>query len=287
MTASAEEPKRALPRAARKKAGAVPVPALLTQDLVYHVLLAATYGGAGFGTYHALRGLAALVGAWVFLFPGFFLFLWLSTLPAIVLHRILPSVRPGIYKMSDPGFRLWVLRYVSQRTLCLWPFRQLYFMSHVLRFWLLNGLGSKVAFRSIIGWDVFLLDWQMYEVGEGVSVGASAKLFTHFMIEDRLFLGDIAIGAHVAIGSEAAVGPSTRIGEGASIAYRAVVGSFSVLGARASVKEQAVLEERCEVGEDAVVEAFAHVPSGTKIGAGERWAGNPAVRVGQVARRRR
>jgi carbonic anhydrase/acetyltransferase-like protein (isoleucine patch superfamily) len=254
---------------------------------VYLAGCALSYGGAAWATRASLAPLAARTCPWAYVVPGVPLFLALAMMPAIVVHRVLPRLRPGIYRMGESAFVLWVVRFVFQRVLNLWPMRQLFFYSHVLRWALLNGLGSRVAFSTLMASDVTVLDWQMLRIGRGCTIGTIARFYTHFIQNDRLFVGEISLGDGAEIAAECTVGLSSAIGAGARVSFRATIGPFCKVGANAMIREGVTLGERTVVGEGAVVEALAVVAPGTKIGDGERWGGNPAVRLADATARPR
>jgi carbonic anhydrase/acetyltransferase-like protein (isoleucine patch superfamily) len=282
MTSSSTSPPS--PRAERPASGRGPL-LLVLQDLVYLGGCAASYGCALAGTRAVLSPAAARWGGWVWAMPGLPLFLFFSLLFPILVHRVLPPLRPGIYRLDDRRTLLWILRFAFQRVLNLWPIRQLLFYSHVLRWILLNSLGSRVGFTSLIASDVTIIDWQMLRIGARCTVGTQAHFYTHTITGDRLVLGETRLDDDVELGAETIVAFDTSIGKGSRISFRAAIGPFCNIGAGVVIHEMAVLRERVVVEDGAVVEAFAFVPAGTKIGARERWGGSPAVRLGEVRQR--
>ena len=282
MTSSSTSPPS--PRAERPVGGRGPA-LLVLQDLVYLGGCALTYGGAAAATRATLANAAARYGPWLWAMPGLPLFLAFSLFVPVLVHRALPPLRPGIYRLDDRRTLLWIIRFAFQRVLNLWPVRQLLFYSHVLRWLLLNGLGSRVGFTTLMASDVTVIDWQMLRIGSRGTIGTQAHFYTHTITGDRLFLGEITLEDRVEVGAEALVAFSTSIGEGARVSFRAAIGPFCKIGAGAVVHEMAVLRERVVVEDGAVVEAFAFVPAGTKIGARERWGGSPAVKLGEVRRK--
>jgi acetyltransferase-like isoleucine patch superfamily enzyme len=250
------------------------------QDVVFFVAFALVYGTAGYVTYRMIAHapLAALAAPFVFVAT--------AIVPVALVHRLLPSIEPGIYRVKERAFLWWILRWVFQRQLNLWPVRQVLFYSHALRWMLLNALGSRVGFTTLMSSDVVLTDWQMLRAGAGCSVGGLARLYTHFMHGDRLIIGRIHMGDEVDVAGDVVIGPHVRIEDGARIAFRATIAPFARIGAGAVIHEDAVIGERAVIGEGAVVESRAIVAAGASIGARERWGGSPATKIGEVRVRR-
>lgn len=104
-----------------------------------------------------------------------------------------------------------------------------------------------VALGARLGKDAYsagvILDPPLTEIGKGSIVGHDAVLFAHAVEGEELSLARICIGERVTIGAKAVIMPDVRIED------------------------------------DAIVAVCAVVTKGTRIGAGELWAGIPARKV--------
>lgn len=114
---------------------------------------------------------------------------------------------------------------------------------------LMSGLLRLLGAR--IGKDTLLHEIEagaidLLQIGDDVSVGGHCGFANAQVIGNELVIGTIEIGDDVYIGSSCLIGPDTRIDGGAEL------GDLTALGA------------------------------GSRIGAGERWEGSPARRVGTV-----
>lgn len=88
---------------------------------------------------------------------------------------------------------------------------------------------------------------------------------------------DATVGRSVIVNHGAVIDHDCRVGDFCHIAPNAALGGAVTLGARVLVGAGAVVLPGVTIGDDAVVGAGAVVRR--NIGAGERWAGNPAARL--------
>lgn len=107
------------------------------------------------------------------------------------------------------------------------------------------------------------------------------------------------IGKGSFIGARACIGPGAKIGKGAIINTGAIIEHECIVGDYAHVASGAILSGKAQVGDGALVGAGAVIRLGQRVGAwaivgcgavvvkdvpaGERWAGNPARKMGERA----
>ena len=164
---------------------------------------------------------------------------------AIVIYRVFLAFAPlregVIAKGSRAEFHYHV--YLLFYLLLFQPLTRSLFVPVPLMRLLYLALGAR------LGEDAYsagvILDPPLTEIGQGSIVGHDAVLFSHAVEGEELSLARIRIGARVTIGAKAVVMPDVTIAD------------------------------------DAIVAVSAVVTKGTRIGAGELWAGIPARKVGK------
>jgi acetyltransferase-like isoleucine patch superfamily enzyme len=85
----------------------------------------------------------------------------------------------------------------------------------------------------------------MITLGDDVAIGGSVNIFCHYGGAGRLVIAPVVIGSRATIGEKATIMGDVVVGEGATIL------------------------------------AHAALLPGTRVGAGERWGGAPARRIGR------
>lgn len=116
--------------------------------------------------------------------------------------------------------------------------------SPAIRFYL-RAMGAKIGNDAIIS-DVEFWAADLIRIGTRASTGAKLSLANAQLVGSELIIGRIDIGDDVVIGASCVIGPDTTIGAYSEIADLTVI------------------------------------PSGSKIGRGERWDGSPGRKVGEV-----
>jgi acetyltransferase-like isoleucine patch superfamily enzyme len=109
-------------------------------------------------------------------------------------------------------------------------------------------MGMKIGRRVLIN-TAIIADSNLIEIGDDTLIGGDATVVAHAAEDGRLVTAPIKIGSRVTIGLMSVIFPGVTIGD------------------------------------DAVVAACAVLPKGTRVGAGEIWAGVPARKIGEVSSR--
>jgi len=108
----------------------------------------------------------------------------------------------------------------------------------------LRAMGMRMGKRPRIGTEN-LSDVCMITLGDDVAIGGSVNIFCHYGGAGRLVIAPVVIGSRATIGAKATIMGDVVVGEGATIL------------------------------------AHAALLPGTRVGAGERWGGAPARRIGR------
>jgi UDP-3-O-[3-hydroxymyristoyl] glucosamine N-acyltransferase len=180
-----------------------------------------------------------------------------------VVHRILPRIEPGRYRiMKDPMFFVWVSRFILNRALFAPGLQVLLFQFNTLRFFSLRALGAKVSFSTSMSSDAVILDPWLLEAGPGATVGTGCLVSGHFIDDGRLVLGRVVLG------------------EGSLLAARVMVAPGARIGARARVLAGVMMGVGVEIGERAVVGADVGLEGGVVVAPGVRLGSSTFVHKG-------
>lgn len=110
--------------------------------------------------------------------------------------------------------------------------------------WFLRAMGMRIGRRAHVNTE-YISDARLITIGDDAVIGGSVRLFAHY-----------AGGGHLTIAPV-------------------------VIGAGATIGENVTLMGDVVVGADAVILPHAVLLPGTRVGAGERWSGVPARRIGR------
>jgi len=200
-------------------------------------LIYTRWGGTSLWSKGALLTLCIFISA--------FLFLCLIVLT----NKLLPSLPPGRYQLSDPELRCWFLS--ANLTAIMyrspfWPFLTSYSWTRYLFF---RGMGATIHKSFFAGHGTTITDPAGIVVGPHVMIGVQAIIFAHKRERLTLTYKPVTIEAGALIGVRAIIFPGARIGADA------------IVGAGAMILTDAV------------------VPPGVVVHSGEVWAGDPAQKV--------
>jgi acetyltransferase-like isoleucine patch superfamily enzyme len=159
------------------------------------------------------QSLTALINVLLFfLFYGFATVLYLR-----ILNRFFPLIE-GCYTMEHTQFSLWkhhaVVGELGKRALkiffpfFLWPIFYIMFGAKI---------GKGVAIGGAIA-DPFLV-----KIGNSAVLGQDSVLTSHTLVNKRLFLKQVIIGARTTIGINSVIMPGVEVGENSVVAPGAVV----------------------------------------------------------------
>lgn len=148
------------------------------------------------------------------------------------------------------------------------PFKGGYFTIAALPWYVHNALFYLVRF-TVLPFATLTPIGPLFLQAMGMTLGKRVRIGTEYLSDVRL----------ITMGDDAAIGGSATIfchvaGGGHLIIAPVVIGARAQIGLRATVFGDVV------VGNDAVVLAHSVLLPGTRIGAGERWGGVPARRIG-------
>lgn len=254
----------------RAKQGPMRVVLWCIYDLAWIVLAGLLYGVgaiAGAAVLMAAYQMGGWVAASLLALPAYCLMLLVVILQMSLIRLVSPRVQPGIFKKFSKGnFFALVWMTGLNNVLFAMPFMRTVNFIAALRYLYYRGQGMKTHFGNWISVDAVIMDPWLVTLGRNVNIGGMAAITCHVALQDAMLIMPVTIGDNVVVGAASKIGPGVEIGDGA------LIGADAGLGLKV------------KVGEGAYVEPFSRVEAYTVIGPYEKWAGAPAVKVGDRPR---
>jgi len=127
------------------------------------------------------------------------------------------EIPEGTYELDDPRAKWFKIKYCLRmfglRLFHNTPFKIL--DSFAMRFWGNVKLATNVKFEDAI------VDPQYLEIGDYTQIAAGARVHTHDIIDNKLYIKTVKIGSNVLIGSYAHLKPGVEIADGSIVAVAA------------------------------------------------------------------
>ncbi|MBM3267962.1 MAG: hypothetical protein FJZ01_09975 [Candidatus Sericytochromatia bacterium] len=220
-------------------------------DLAWVLFGSAVYGVGLLAAYQVLRGahrLAGWPGVAFAALPAYLLFLLVVILIMGALRSVSPDLKAGIYRKFKPGpffTQVWLVGIYSLMDAT--PFMRTVHFVAVLRYLLYRGQGMKTHYQNWISQDVAIADPSMVSLGKGVNLGGRVGITAHLALPDVVIIAPVTIGDGVVVGAEAKIGPGVTIGD------RALIGATAILGLGVKVGESAYVEPGSFVPSNTVI----------------------------------
>ncbi len=243
---------------------------LVVFDLFFVLLATLLYGGAILAGARVYSALASHVPWPLAVVPSIYAALLVLVAEVSLCSALCPRLREGRFRMmKDMVFFSWSFRMLLRRAVSVPGVKFLLFSSNVLRFFVLRGLGARVAFSTNMSSDVDILDPALLTVGAGATLGAHTLITGHYFERGTLVLGEVHVGEGALLAFEVACAPGVRVGPGATIKSRASLSVNVVVGDGAVVGGGAALDSGVLIGARARVANAAVVLKGTEVADGD------------------
>jgi acetyltransferase-like isoleucine patch superfamily enzyme len=133
------------------------------------------------------------------------------------LRLLLPRIKAGVYDLAHPMTRAWYCHFLLGNALYVAGLQPLVYGSQIFKYLYWRSMGAKVEFGIICNFLTRIRDFELVEIGTGVSLSADTHIACHTYVGDRLLLGKVKIGRDAFLGMGVLVGPRSIIEAGAWI----------------------------------------------------------------------
>ncbi len=253
-------------------------------DLFYLTFSLITYGASLYLSYLGVSGFwsESILGRITCLLLGYFLFLHIFVLVLGILKNIFqPKLSEGVKDIgNNKDFISWALNSVFCGIFLTSPMRKQISFIFYLNWIYYRLMGLKMSLSTMISMNVTIRQPELIELGKGVIIGLGSIMSCHYkpsktkhvqrkiIIKDRSILGGFAhLSPGVVIGEDSVVGARSVIYEGVRI------GNNVRMGAECRVTFYS------RIPDNVIIKSGSVITRNDKIGAGETWAGSPAVKI--------